>query len=528
MNCAAMTDGQIEVSEEWDVIVIGSGVGGATVARHIAQQGLKVLILEKGRRVPAAIDQNEHTSPDERVARGWWPMPVSQKKPDGTCARFYAAVGCAVGGSSIHYAAALERMAATDFEPLSDDKGGISAWPITYSQFQPFYEAAEKLYRVKTTLDAAALGRLSEWDKALMDHLRDRGLHPDLLHVAINYDDQCLECTGKICPRDCKADALSACLTEALRQPSCQLLENCAVQSLEADGERVRAVHAIHEGRPTTFKARVFVLCAGAFESPALLLKSANEVWPNGLANQSGQVGRNLMFHTSDVLAVWAPRRFDRRARQKKSISIRDFYRKDGVRLGYVQSMGLEIGRGAIAVYMKNQLRQMGIRNELLLSLLVKIPSHLAAAVLGNAGVFAAATEDDADPENRICLDPAEPNGAHFTYTITEDLRKRAEALRNAFRASIRPWRLLPLSPTLSMNYGHPCGTCRFGDDAGTSVLDRNCKAHGLANLFVVDASFMPRSAAVNPSLTIAANALRVAPVVAECARQLPQASVTI
>jgi choline dehydrogenase-like flavoprotein len=188
------------------------------------------------------------------------------------------------------------------------------------------------------------------------------------------------------------------------------------------------------------------------------------------------------------------------------------------VRLGYVQSMGIEIGRGAIAVYMKNQLRQMGIRSELLLSLLVKIPSHLAAALLGNAGVFAASTEDDPDPDNRISLDPSQPNGAHFVYTITEDLRRRADALRAAFKTSIRPWRLVPLSPTLSMNYGHPCGTCRFGDDARSNVLDRNCKAHGLDNLFVVDASFMPRSGAVNPSLTIAANALRVAPVIAACA----------
>jgi choline dehydrogenase-like flavoprotein len=518
MNRPAPSDGQVEVSKEWDVIVIGSGIGGATVARHLTQTGLKVLILEKGRRVSAAIDQDEHTSPAERVARGWWPMPVSQKKPDGTFARFYAAVGCAVGGSSIHYAAALERMAATDFEPLQTAKGGVAAWPIAYSEFAPFYAAAEQLYRVQTTLDAAALSRLSTWDKALMEALRRRGLRPDLLHVAIDYDAQCVECTGRICPRGCKADAMSACLAEALRHPSCQLLEDCEVQSLEGDGERVRAVHAIHEGRPTTFTARVVVLCAGAFESPALLLRSANTAWPDGLANRSGQVGRNLMFHTADVLAVWSPRRFDRRARQKKSISIRDFYVKDGVRLGYVQSMGIEIGRGAIAVYMKNQLRQMGIRSELLLSLLVKIPSHLAAALLGNAGVFAASTEDDPDPDNRISLDPSQPNGAHFVYTITEDLRRRADALRAAFKTSIRPWRLVPLSPTLSMNYGHPCGTCRFGDDARSNVLDRNCKAHGLDNLFVVDASFMPRSGAVNPSLTIAANALRVAPVIAACA----------
>jgi choline dehydrogenase-like flavoprotein len=264
------------------------------------------------------------------------------------------------------------------------------------------------------------------------------------------------------------------------------------------------------------------VLSGGAFQSPVILLKSANEAWPDGLANSSGQVGRNLMFHTSDVFAVWAPRRFDRRGLQKKAVSIRDFYVHEGTRLGYVQSLGKDIGRGAIATHLKNLLRRMGVRNELLLSVLAKIPSHLAAAILGNASLFAASTEDDPDPDNRICLDPAEPTGAHFSYTITDDLRRRAGALRNAIRAAIRPWRLVSLSPTLSMNYGHPCGTCRFGDDEKTSVLDRNCKAHGLSNLFVVDSSFMPRSGAANPSLTIAANALRVAPIIASSARQLP------
>jgi choline dehydrogenase-like flavoprotein len=514
-----MADVQVDVSKEWDVIIIGSGIGGATVASYLAQQGLEILILEKGKRVSAAIDQDEYTSPEERVARGWWPVAVSQKKPDGTHVRFFAPVGCAVGGSSIHYAAALERMAATDFQALNTEKGGTSAWPITYAELVPFYEAAEKLYRVKTIFDAAAISRLSDWDKAMMDNLRGRGLRPDMLHVAINYDEYCQECTGKICPRGCKADAKSACLEEALRQPTCQLLENCEVQSLEADRERVRAVHVIHEGRRASFKARVVVLCAGAFQSPVVLLKSANNVWPDGLANRSGQVGRNLMFHTSDVFAVWAPRRFDRHGRQKKAISIRDYYLHHGTRLGYVQSMGRDIGQGAIAAHLKNILRQMGVRSELLLSVLVKLPSHLAAAILGNASVFAAMTEDDAHPDNRICLDPGEPNGAYFIYTITEDLRRRADALRGAFRAGIKPWRLVSLSPTLSMNYGHPCGTCRFGDDPGTSVLDRNCKAHGLANLFVVDSSFMPRSGAVNPSLTIAANALRVAPVIAMSAR---------
>jgi choline dehydrogenase-like flavoprotein len=124
-------------------------------------------------------------------------------------------------------------------------------------------------------------------------------------------------------------------------------------------------------------------------------------------------------------------------------------------------------------------------------------------------------TEDDPSPHNRVMLDPAEPDGASFTYTITDDLRRRADQLRLAFARSVRPWRMLRIFPELQMNYGHPCGTCRFGNEPGSSVLDHNCRTHDLENLYVVDASFMPRSGAINPSLTIAANALRVAPEIA-------------
>jgi choline dehydrogenase-like flavoprotein len=217
------------------------------------------------------------------------------------------------------------------------------------------------------------------------------------------------------------------------------------------------------------------------------------------------------MFHTSDILALWAPRRLDRAGRQKKSISVRDFYMHHGQRLGYVQSMGLDAGRGVIASFLKDQLRRVGVRNELLLSLMVKVPSHIGSAMFGQAGIFAAMTEDDPNPDNRITLDPNEPDGASFTYTITEDLRRRANALYVEFARSVRPWRTFRISPRLEMNYGHPCGTCRFGIDPAQSVLNPDCRAHDVENLYVVDASFMPRSGAVNPSLTIAANALRVA-----------------
>jgi choline dehydrogenase-like flavoprotein len=356
---------------------------------------------------------------------------------------------------------------------------------------------------------------MSEWDLALMEQMRQNGLRPDPLHVAIRYDEQCKECIGRVCPRDCKSDARVACLEQALRQPQCHILEHCDVHTLEADKESVRVVKALHLGRELELRARIVVLSAGALHTPQILLRSRNEFWPQGLANSSDQVGRNLMFHTSDIFALWAPRRLDRQARQRKSISVRDFYVHKGQRLGYVQSMGLDAGRGEIAGYIKDQLRRRGVRNELLLSLLAKAPSHIGALMFGGAGIFAAMTEDDPNPDNRIILDPSEPDGASFSYTITDDLRRRADELRLVFSRSVRPWRMLRISPELEMNYGHPCGTCRFGDERALSVLDRNCRTHDLENLYVVDASFMPRSGAINPSLTIAANALRVAPQIA-------------
>jgi choline dehydrogenase-like flavoprotein len=505
----------VAASRHWDVIIIGTGVGGSTVGRSLALEGLSVLFLEKGGRIGPSEDSNDSVTPESRMAHGWWPHPVSRRQPNGDRKRFYAAVGCALGGSSIHYAAALERMAASDFDSLSTSSGSTLAWPITFGEFVPHYEAAEKLYGISGESSHVAEQRMSEWDRALMAQMRQNGLRPDPLHVAIRYDEQCKECIGKVCPRDCKSDARVACLEQALRQPQCHLLKNCDVQTLEADKHSVRIVKAVQAGRDLELRAKIVVLSAGALHSPQILLRSRSECWPQGLANSSDQVGRNLMFHTSDIFALWAPRRLDRHARQRKSISVRDFYVHKGQRLGYVQSMGLDAGRGEIAVYIKDQLRRYGVRNELLLSLLAKAPSHIGALMFGGAGIFAAMTEDNPNSNNRIILDSNEPDGASFSYTITDDLRQRAEELRLEFSRGVRPWRTLRISPELEMNYGHPCGTCRFGDEPASSVLDRDCRTHDVQNLYVVDASFMPRSGAINPSLTIAANALRVAPQIA-------------
>jgi choline dehydrogenase-like flavoprotein len=510
-----MMDPAVAASRYWDVIIIGTGVGGATVGRSLALAGLSVLFVERGGSIASAAEGAAAGTPESRLAHGWWPHPVTRRQANADPERFYAAVGCAVGGSSIHYAAALERMSPTDFEGLRTASGSIPPWPVSFDEFAPHYQAAEKLYGIGDEASAAAEQRMSEWDRALLEQMRENGLAPDPLHVAIRYDEQCTECIGKICPRGCKADARVACLEEALRQQQCQMIAHCDVQTLQADRKGVRVVKVLHRGRGLDLQARVVVLSAGALHTPQILLRSRSDIWPRGLANSSDQVGRNLMFHTNDIFALWAPRRLDRRGRQRKAISVRDFYVRGDQRLGYVQSMGLDAGRGEIAAYIKDQLRRRGVHNELLLSLLAKVPSHVGALMFGGAGIFAAMSEDDPHPDNRIVLDPLEPDGASFSYTITDDLRRRANELRLAFSHGVRPWRMLRISPDIDMNYGHPCGTCRFGAEPSVSVLDRDCRAHDLDNLYVIDASFMPRSGAVNPSLTIAANALRVAPQIA-------------
>jgi choline dehydrogenase-like flavoprotein len=504
-------DPLVEPNHLWDVAIVGTGMGGATLGFELAKAGLSVLFLEKGTTVPAEAGPHDAPTSAERMQGGWWPHPITRRLPKGRHERMLAPIGCAVGGSSIHYGAALERMAASDFEPLATARRPTTAWPESYADFLPFYEAAEALYGVGAAAHDPAESLLSEWDRALLASMRENGLKPERLRVAIRYDEDCTECIGRVCPRQCKADARTACLVGALSQPACRLLDNCEVLTLDADAHSVRSIRASYGGEPINIQARIVVLAAGAFHSPQVLLRSRNEYWPNGLANGSDQVGRNLMFHIGEHFAIWAPRRFNRKGRQRKSISVRDFYVVDGRRLGYIQSVGLDAGRGNIAVFLKDILRRRGLRQERLLSSLVWLPSRAASWALGEAGIFAAMTEDDPDPDNRIVLDPEQPDGAAFTYNITDDLRQRADLLRETFARRIRPWRLMRLTSTTWMNYGHPCGTCCFGNDPATSVLNRDNRAHEVGNLYVVDASFMPRSGAVNPSLTIAANALRSA-----------------
>lgn len=502
-------------SEHYDAVIIGTGMGGATLGYALARAGMRVLFLEKGRAdpLPGPV-ADELRDAESRLARARWPAAFAATL-NGEETELLPPVGCGVGGSSLLYAAALERLEPVDFAATS----GRPGWPFSYSELAPFYEEAEALFGVHGTRDPLAdadspleppRGSLSGSDRSIVMQLEQAGLHPYRLHVGNAYSSECTECLGYVCDRRCKSDVKLKCIEPAIVSGNAQVLDRCEVVRLEADGERVHEVVAEHRGQRVRFRAHMVILAAGAFASAALLLRSCNAHWPDGLANRSGMVGRNLMVHLSDYLAIWARRSIGQRG-PRKTIGLRDFYTHRGEPLGTLQSTGLTAGYGNIVGHLRAGF-DTRVRKELrFMRPLVRIPAAGAAAVLGRATIFATILQDLPYAANRVALDEREPERLRVHYTMHEELLRRHRTFRTLIHESLSGLRHFFMNRDPMPNFGHPCGTCRAGSDPGQSVLDQDNRAHDLANLYVVDASFMPSSGGTNPALTIAANALRVA-----------------
>lgn len=505
----------------WDVAVIGAGMGGATVGYALAKAGHRVIFLEKGHADFAQADdalQLDNENPSERLRNGSWPTKITGNTGKMR-SQFFAPLGCGAGGSTLLYAATLERFHPSDFAPSSNIDNSTGSWPISFEQFQPYYRKAERLFKVRGTWDPLcpdegsqllAPPALTECDEHFLDSFKASGLHPYRLHVAFDYQSGCKECSGYICPRKCRGDARTICLEPALRTGNAYIIDRCEVERLEADASTIKEITGRRDGEKISIRARIVVLAAGAYFTPVLLLKSGNEFWPHGLANTSDMVGRNLMFHISDFIAVWPRGKYSMQG-PRKTLAFRDFYIHRGKRLGSVQSTGLTADYGNIVLYLKTEFDRSRWHWLKLVRPLLRIPAYVAAVLFGRATVFATIMEDKPYRENRIVLDPHEPSGMRFDYVVHAELNERNKVFRDSFKRALERHRTFILSKDISLNYGHPCGTCRFGTDPSSSVLDVNNKAHDLNNLYVVDASFMPTSGGANPSLTVAANALRVA-----------------
>ena len=483
-----------------DVLVIGSGVGGATLAAGLAPTGANILILERGERL---VD-----SADVRDARAIFQRGVFRPQEewlDGAGTPFNPGAYYYVGGASKLFGAVLIRYRAQDFQPIAHRDGVTLGWPFAYEELAPWYSKAERLYQVRGALgqDPTEPAHDAPYpfppapDEPAIAAARERmarvGLHPFSLPLGVD-----IERWLKRAPTGWdafpnvdhgKMDAETCALASALAHSNVQLRTGARVERLlvDPDGRRVTGAVAIVNGERVTFEGGLVVLAAGAVNSAALLLRSAE----GGLANRSGAVGRHFMNHNASAVLAVDPRTINDSVYQK-TLGINDFYLGDGKGgppLGNIQLLG----RVTAPILKSN----MSFAPEWALHLLSR-----------RAVDWYAMSEDLPSPESRVTVEGARIRLDWKRSNWTTHLALVA-ALKERLKAAGYP--IVLTKPFDRRTLSHQCGTVRIGRDPATSPLDPYCRAFDHKNLFVVDASLLPTSAAVNPSLTIAAQALRVA-----------------
>ena len=421
---------------------------------------------------------------------------------------------------------ALERFFPADFSPGEHHRDAVGStvpdrWPITYDELAPFYAAAERLYGVRGSPDplrgeqASTLGPgpdLSASASELAAFLGNRGLHPYRLPLACDHVPRCIGCQGFLCANECKRDSARTCLQSALLEHGASLIDECDALHLASDGAVVTGVVCRRHEAEFRIDARVVIVAAGALASPALLLRSATPEHPRGLGNSSGLVGRNLMRHFVDLYAIF-PKRRPSPARNAKELGCNDFYLTPEGKLGAIQSFGLLPPGSMLVDGLREDLRHdRGRWAAAGLGVAAPLVARVLDALFARTVILATILEDLPYAHNALSIDDPHDGGlASIRYRIDEHAAKRIAAFRRNMRHLLKPYRFLLLEQAHSnQRIAHACGTCRFGSDPRASVLDRNNRAHDLANLYVVDASFFPTSGGTNPALTIATNALRV------------------
>ncbi len=510
----------------WDVVVIGTGAGGATAGFNLARLGHSVLFVERGKLVhhdpgvvrgaPFSWNGNSETA----LNHGWWPSPVYYRAQEGgSSIPIPLPVGAGAGGSTALFGAVMDRFRPEDFTPRRfyakiPDASLPESWPISYEEMAPFYERAEKLFRVRGTPDplssvSTELGdppAASDRELAVFAALKQTGLNPYRIHSACERVAACSGCPAMLCPRACRNDAARICLYPALTQHGARILSSCRAIRFEEKNRTVERVICERNGQRIVLRARVFVLAANAFSTPVLLQRSANEHFPEGLANSSGLVGRNLMLHAANRVFMKLKRSsLARSVTMNYGFSLNDFYSYKGTKLGNIHAHPLAT-RDAILRF----LAQTKIGLKYLPGPLLSILTSMASLAYSSWINLAMIVEDLPYTAHFVTSKTGSEDGIEYTYCYPDELRSRAQMLFDLFKAAVENYlEARVLQPVGELNVSHGCGTCRFGEDSRTSVLDRDNRAHDLDNLYVLDASFFPSSGGINPSLTIVANSLR-------------------
>jgi choline dehydrogenase-like flavoprotein len=503
-------------STHYDVIIIGTGPGGGTLAHRLAPSGRKILLLERGGYLPR---EKDNWSSRAVFIHNKYKANETWHDKDGNT--FHPGIHYYVGGNSKVYGAALLRMRAQDFAEMKHHGGISPEWPIRYEDLEPYYTQAEHLYHVHgnrgedpTEPQAGAPYRYPALAhepriQALHDDWAKCGYRPFHLPVGVMLNEQqkekspcirCNTCDGYPCLVNAKADSQVVCVDPALHYPNVTLVTNALVTRLEARGRgrEVTGVIVERKGETETYRGDIVVVSCGAVNSAALLLKSANDRHPNGLANSSGMVGRHYMCHNNS--AMLAISKTPNPTVFQKTIALNDFY---------FSSADWDYPMGHISMIGKQDL------DTLRAGAPAFAPGLALDATAKHSLDFWMTSEDLPDPDNRVLVDRQGSITLVYTENNLEAHRRLAAKLKSMLNRIGCEDHLLPTHLYLGKKIpiagtAHQCGTVRFGHDPKTSVLDVNCKAHDLDNLYVVDAGFFVSSSAVNPSLTIIANALRV------------------
>jgi choline dehydrogenase-like flavoprotein len=510
--------------DHYDFIIIGTGAGGGTLAWKLAPSGKRILLIERGPFIPREKDNWNSRAVN---VEGKYQTREIWRDKDGK--DLHPHTNYYVGGNTKFYGSALFRLRQEDFVEIMHHGGISPAWPISYDQLEPYYGQAERLYHVHGAAgeDPTEPRRSEPYPfpaishepriQQLSDDFERSGLQPFHTPLGVMLDEKdrarsrcirCNTCDGFPCLVNAKADAQICCVEPALAHPNVTVLTEAKVNRLQTNGSgrAVTAVEVERNGSREIYSADIVIVSAGAINSAALLLRSANDKHPRGLANGSGVVGRHYMGHVNSVLMAISkcpnPTVF------QKTLSVNDFYLGSEEwphPMGHISFVGkldgetLKAGAPAIA------------------------PSWTLEMMGKHSLDFWLTSEDLPDPDNRVTLDREgnivlsyKPNNEDAHKRLTQKLETLLqqqskcpvhghECHEGLFARNLFVGQRIPLA-----GVAHQNGTVRFGMDSKTSALDVDCKAHEVDNLYVVDASIFPSSGAVNPALTIIANALRV------------------
>jgi choline dehydrogenase-like flavoprotein len=494
------------VTHGFDLIIIGTGAGGGTIAQALAPTGARILILERGHAVP-----REPENWDPRAV--WKDLRYRTTEPwvDGDGRAFLPYTHYCVGGNTKFWGSVLFRLRREDFQDVQHESGVSPAWPIDYDTLAPYYDRAERLYHVhgEAGVDPTEAPRgpyphppvpHSPEMTAIVEGLRGMGLHPSPLPLALVNPGEpggcilCNTCNSFPCRIEAKGDAEVCGVAPALRAPTVTLWTGARARRLvtNARGNRVVAVEVERDGQVHRVEAPLTIVSCGAVQSAALLLRSSCDAHPRGLANSSDLVGRRYMAHLATMMEGFHPFRVNGTVFQK-TVALNDYYWRGPdtpYPLGQIQSQGRTHGVMAQTVE-------------------PRVPLWMYEAWVARGVDWLAMSEDLPVEDNRVTVDPDgrvrlryQPNNVAPHQRLVREVKRILRRL--GF------WVVVTHSHG-SQNTTHQCGTLCFGTDPQRSVLDPWCRTHDVENLFVVDASFFPSSAAVNPGLTIVAQALRVA-----------------